>query len=213
MSTLQEYCTSEAHRAFVGVGKCVGYACWAGQVMCKCYSLCAPNLPLAYVPTCLLLTGCTHPPGCPRLAEAATASDAPPSGSAGLRNFLLKQRRDACAPVVMLVAVLAAGQLRTSLDFYGEPRLAVQDGVAAVEVMEAKASKKGASAAAYGACHRRSACCWRRHCVDCRDRPAAPGVAACMPSKRASAPCMPPPPVCAVQGCPRRGSSCSWPAR
>lgn len=52
-------------------------------------------------------------------------------------------------PLLVLVVALAAGALRTELDFRGEPHLAVRgDGVVRIEVMEAATTSRGAPAAA-----------------------------------------------------------------
>ncbi|KAL4457509.1 hypothetical protein ABPG75_012374 [Micractinium tetrahymenae] len=84
-------------------------------------------------------------------AAAAEAAADPAGGGARLRRFLLEQREDTCAPVVSLVAALAAGKLRTSLVMCGRPLLAVEDGAASVETMETnRPGRKGALAALPG---------------------------------------------------------------
>lgn len=72
--------------------------------------------------------------------------------SGRLRDFLLQQRRDGSLPLLVLVVALAASELRTKLDFDGEPRLRVQDGVVSMDVMEVKSSTKGAPAAVMHVC-------------------------------------------------------------
>lgn len=80
-----------------------------------------------------------------RLPAAAAADGKSAAGGSGsLHDVLVQQRRSGSAPLVMLVVALAAGELRTSLDFDGEPRLAVQGGVLSVRVLEVKSSVKGA---------------------------------------------------------------------
>lgn len=71
---------------------------------------------------------------CAAKQQAAGGKSA--AGNESVRRFL----RRGNSP---LVTPLAAGVLRTSLDFYGEPRLAVQDGEASVEFMKMKTSQKG----------------------------------------------------------------------
>lgn len=73
----------------------------------------------------------------------AYCSAADKEGGDGVRRFLQTPRHDACAPVVMMVAALAAGQLRTSIQFDGAPRLAVHGSMVAAETMEVKSSLKG----------------------------------------------------------------------
>lgn len=78
-------------------------------------------------------------------AAAAEAAAAPGNASGCLHRFLLQEREDACAPVVTLVAALAAGKLRTSLVMCCKARLAVQGGAARIETMETRRpGRKGA---------------------------------------------------------------------
>ncbi|PSC74179.1 CHD3-type chromatin-remodeling factor PICKLE isoform B [Micractinium conductrix] len=80
-------------------------------------------------------------------SNAAATADDDPASNARLCSFLLAPRRTPCAPIVMLVVALAAGELRHEVDIDGAPRLTVQGGVASVEVMEARASQAGLSKA------------------------------------------------------------------
>lgn len=132
---------------------------WALQVMCsreeeRTCTLAAqggcdlsssrPSL-AAHQCTCpCLQANCTT--SCLPLLPAAAAKDgSDPAGSKQLRKLLVEQRRG-YAPAVMMVAAVAAGQLRTALEFDGAPRLAVQGDVVRVKVMEAKTSLTGAVA-------------------------------------------------------------------
>jgi hypothetical protein len=64
-------------------------------------------------------------------------------GDDGLRRFPQEPRPDACAPVVMMVAALAAGQLRTSIQCESAPRLAVHGSTVTAETIEIKSIRKG----------------------------------------------------------------------
>lgn len=145
-------------------------------------------------------TQSTSQPALPLHAVAAEAEDDPAGDRGGLRDFLLRERRGS-SPLLMMVVALAAGQLRSSLDFGGEPRLEVQGGVVvSVEMMEVKPSSKGAPEAlllfpAVLPCERaarsmRAAA--RPHAAGARvgaawhvlpGLPAAPRASACMPDE------------------------------
>ena len=158
----------------VGVGWCVCVGGWGGgarQVMHSALSILCPkhassdHVSASHACTHLLHSKLAHfvllAPPFP--AAAATADDDPAS-NARLCSFLLAPRRTPCAPIVMLVVALAAGELRHEVDIDGAPRLTVQGGVASVEVMEARASQAGASAAAPTA-HCAVACLLHMVCV------------------------------------------------
>ena len=84
----------------------------------------------------------TIPSVAPRAAAAAEAEDGSSSGRS-LRDVLLEEQRGSgCAPILQLVAAVAAAELRTSLELDGARR-AVEDGIARLEVMEVKTSLKG----------------------------------------------------------------------
>ncbi|KAL4440704.1 hypothetical protein ABPG77_000413 [Micractinium sp. CCAP 211/92] len=67
---------------------------------------------------------------------AAEAAADPEGGMRSLHEFLLAVQVNACAPVVTLVAALAAGKLRTEIAVCGGPRLFVQGCFTIAEMME-----------------------------------------------------------------------------
>ena len=112
---------------------------------------------LANLPACACLAPAGVPFACQStitdrtyLAPRAAAVGGARSSSGGSRGkFLLKPRARGCgsAPVVMWVAAQAGGQLCTRVEIDGAGQLAVEGGMARLELMGVQTSLKGAPAA------------------------------------------------------------------
>ena len=78
---------------------------------------------------------------------AADARGGGNNGSARLKFLLKPQRGSGSAPIVMWLVARAARQLRTRVEIGGAGGMAVEGGVAKLQVMETKTSLKGAAGA------------------------------------------------------------------
>ena len=85
-----------------------------------------------------------HPAAARCVAAAAAALDAAAEGggSAHLRTFLQSEAGGQAS--LMLVAALAAGELREKMQLDVQPLLTVQDSTATLELLAVKLSSKGA---------------------------------------------------------------------